>query len=153
MAQEIERKFLVNIDKLPTLPIGDIIKQGYIPTEGITVRIRIRNTLAYLTIKGKANGLSRLEFEYPIPLMDAQQILTELCSHPLIEKTRYLIAYEKHTWELDIFDGDNRGLIVAEIELKNENESFKKPKWIKEEVSYDKRYRNSELLKTPFNTW
>ena len=153
MAKEIERKFLVNTSKLPTLSKGHIMKQGYIPTQGITVRARISNDKAFLTLKGRATGLSRSEFEYPIPVEDAQQILNELCAHPLIEKTRYLIPYGKHTWELDIFEGENEGLIVAEIELSHEDESFEKPQWITQEVSYDTKYRNSNLINHPFSTW
>ena len=153
MAKEIERKFLVDTSKLPTLPKGHIMKQGYVPTQGITVRARISDDQAFLTLKGRATGLSRSEFEYPIPVEDAGQILTELCAHPLIEKTRYLIPHGDHTWELDIFEADNRGLIVAEIELSSENESFLKPEWITEEVSYDSRYRNANLRNNPYSAW
>lgn len=153
MAKEIERKFLVDTGKLPTLPKGHIMKQGYVPTQGITVRARISNDQAFLTLKGRETGLSRSEFEYPIPVKDAQQILDELCSHPLIEKIRYLIPYGDHTWELDIFEGDNQGLVVAEIELGSEDESFLKPEWITEEVSHDTRYRNLNLIAHPFCRW
>jgi len=153
MAKEIERKFLVDTSKLPTLPKGHIMKQGYVPTQGITVRARITDDQAFLTLKGRATGLSRSEFEYPIPVEDAQQILNELCAHPFIEKTRYLIPYGDHTWELDIFEGDNQGLVVAEIELSNENETFELPDWTTEEVSYDRKYRNSNLITHPFCNW
>lgn len=153
MAKEIERKFLVDTAKLPTLPSGHIMKQGYVPTQGITVRARISDDQAFLTLKGRATGLSRSEFEYPIPVKDARQILDELCSHPLIEKIRYLIPYGDHTWELDIFEGDNQGLVVAEIELGSEDEGFLKPEWITEEVSYDIKYRNANLITHPFCTW
>ena len=153
MAKEIEMKFLVDIGKLPTLPKGHIMKQGYVPTQGITVRARISNDQAFLTLKGRATGLSRSEFEYTIPVEDAQHILNELCAHPLIEKTRYLIPYEGHTWELDIFEGHNQGLVVAEIELSHEDESFKKPDWITKEVSYDTKYRNANLRAYPFYEW
>ena len=153
MAKEIERKFLVDTSKLPTLPKGHIMKQGYVPTQGITVRARISGDQAFLTLKGRASGLSRSEFEYTIPLEDAQQILNELCAHPLIEKTRYLIPYGDHTWELDIFEGDNKGLVVAEIELSSENETFELPDWTTEEVSYDRKYRNSNLITHPFCNW
>ena len=153
MVKEIERKFLVATGKLPTLPKGHVIKQGYIPTQGITVRARISDDKAFLTLKGRATGLSRSEFEYPIPVEDAQQILNELCAHPLIEKTRYLIPHGEHTWELDIFEGDNQGLIVAEIELSSENEAFELPNWVREEVSHDTKYRNSNLRAHPFCKW
>ena len=153
MAKEIERKFLVDTSKLPTLPKGHIMKQGYIPTQGITVRARISDDQAFLTLKGRATGLSRSEFEYPIPIEDAQQILDELCAHPLIEKIRYLIPYGDHTWELDIFEGANEGLVVAEIELSSEDEEFKLPIWTTEEVSHDTKYRNSNLIRHPFSNW
>jgi adenylate cyclase len=153
MAKEIERKFLVNSSKLPALPKGHIMKQGYVPTQGITVRARITDDQAFLTLKGRATGLTRSEFEYPIPVKDAQQILNELCSHPLIEKTRYLIHHGEHTWELDIFEGDNYGLIIAEIELSNEDEEFELPIWVTEEVSYDTKYRNTNLITHPFCSW
>ena len=153
MAKEIERKYLVDTSRLPTLPKGYIMKQGYVPTQGITVRARISNDQAFLTLKGRATRLSRSEFEYPIPVEDAQQILNELCAHPLIEKTRYLIPCGEHTWELDIFEGNNEGLVVAEIELSSEDESFEKPDWITEEVSYDRKYRNAYLIAYPFCEW
>jgi adenylate cyclase len=153
MAKEIERKFLVNTSKLPTLPKGHIMKQGYVPTQGITVRARISDDQAFLTLKGRATGLSRSEFEYPIPVEDAEQILNELCAHPLIEKTRYLIPCGDHTWELDIFEGENEGLVVAEIELGSEDEEFKLPIWTTKEVSYDTKYRNLNLIAHPFCKW
>ena len=153
MAKEIERKFLVDTSKLPTLPKGHIMKQGYVPTQGITVRARISNDQAFLTLKGRATGFSRSEFEYPIPVEDAQQILNELCAHPLIEKTRYLIPYGDHIWELDIFEGDNKGLVVAEIELSREDEEFKLPIWTTQEVSYETKYRNLNLTDHPFSSW
>jgi len=153
MAKEIERKFLVDTSKLPTLPKGHIMRQGYVPTQGITVRARISNDQAFLTLKGRATGLSRSEFEYPIPVEDAHQILDELCAYPLIEKTRYLIPYGEHTWELDIFEGENEGLVVAEIELESENEVFELPVWVTEEVSHDIKYRNSNLISHPFYKW
>jgi len=153
VAKEIERKFLVDTSKLPTLPKGHIMKQGYVPTQGITVRARITDDQAFLTLKGRATGLSRSEFEYPIPVEDAQQILNELCAHPLIEKNRYLIPHGDHTWELDIFEGDNEGLVVAEIELGSEDEEFELPIWTTEEVSYDTKYRNANLIEHPFCSW
>jgi len=153
VAKEIERKFLVDSSKLPTLPKGHIMKQGYVPTQGITVRARISDDQAFLTLKGRATGLSRSEFEYPIPVEDAEEILNELCAHPLIEKTRYLIPYGGHTWELDIFEGENEGLIIAEIELGSENEAFELPVWAIEDVSYDTKYRNANLRAYPFYEW
>ena len=154
MAEEIERKFLVDPAQLPPLEHPHIIRQGYIPTQGTaTVRVRISSEKAFLTLKGRATGISRSEFEYPIPVEDAGKMLSELCAKPLIKKRRYLIPYRGHTWELDIFEGENAGLIVAEIELGNENEVFEKPRWITEEVSFDPRYRNANLITHPFSKW
>jgi len=154
MPKEIERKFLVDPGLLPALENPHIIKQGYIPTGGTaTVRIRISNDKAFLTLKGRATGITRSEFEYSIPLDDAEKMFQELCASPLIEKKRYLLPYKGHTWELDIFEGDNRGLIVAEIELKEENELFEKPKWATKDVSFEPRYRNANLITMPYRLW
>ena len=154
MGVEIERKFLINEKKLPTLKNGYDIKQGYIQTvDQTTVRIRIRDREAFLTIKGKSQGASRLEFEYPIPLNDAEEMLTNLCHASRVEKTRYLVEHEGHTWEVDIFEGSNQGLIIAEIELKSEGETFSLPEWVSEEVTHDKRYFNVNLVEHPYQEW
>ncbi|RVU84674.1 CYTH domain-containing protein [Leucothrix sargassi] len=154
MATEIERKFLVDLQALGELGEGTFIKQAYIATADKTaVRLRLKGEQAFLTLKGANNGISRSEFEYPIPVADAQAIMAELCSGPAIEKTRYLIEHSGHTWELDIFYGDNEGLIVAEIELSSESEHFEKPNWVKEEVSGDPKYYNSSLLNNPYKQW
>lgn len=153
MAQEIERKFLVDTAKLPPLPEPIIIKQGYIPAQNATVRIRLSDDKAFLTLKGKATGITRSEFEYPIPVSDAHSMLEELCARPYIDKKRYRIDVAGHTWELDIFEGENKGLVVAEIELENEDAVFEKPEWITEEVSDDPRYRNAYLVNSPFTKW
>lgn len=154
MPKEIERKFLVDPGLLPALENPYVIRQGYIPTQGTaTVRIRISNEKAFLTLKGRATGLTRSEFEYPVPLHDAEKMLQELCAYPLIEKKRYIIPYGGHIWELDIFEGKNEGLIVAEIELDNENEVFERPPWITKEVSFDPRYRNANLITLPYAVW
>ena len=154
MAKEIERKFLVDREKLPPLENPHIITQGYVSgCLTATVRIRISNSEAFLTLKGKSTGLTRSEFEYPIPLSDARQMLEELCNTTVIEKKRYLIPCKEHIWEVDVFEGNNQGLIVAEIELTNENETFAKPEWVIQEVSNDPKYRNSNLLVSPYNTW
>lgn len=156
MAVEIERKFLVDPSRLPQLSGGIAIKQGYLPSSNNTVtRVRLKGEKAFLTIKGEnnASGLSRLEFEYPIPVADAEQLIRELCQQPVIEKTRYEIPLGQHTCELDIFSGDNRGLIVAEVELASESESFAKPDWFAEEVTGQKRYYNSSLIAEPFSNW
>jgi len=154
MGVEIEYKFLIDKNKLPTLKNGYTIKQGYIQTaDQTTVRIRVRDKEAFLTIKGKSQGASRLEFEYPIPLSDAEEMLTNLCHSSLIEKTRYLIEHEGHTWEVDVFEGTNKGLIIAEIELNSEDEDFSLPGWVAENVTDDVRYFNSNLITRPYTDW
>ena len=154
MALEIERKYLVDLEKLGTLPTGNRIKQGYLSTnKDSVVRVRVKNDKAYLTIKGSNSGIARLEFEYEIPLNEANEMLEKLCQKPVIDKTRYLINYENHTWEVDVFYGDNNGLVVAEVELSSEGEHINLPIWIKEEVSHDDKYFNSNLMKLPFKDW
>ena len=154
MAFEIERKFLVSLDKLELPESGQVIKQGYIGTSDKTaVRIRRAGDKAFLTIKGENKGSVRSEFEYAIPVEDAEQILEELCQRPFIEKTRYLIDYKGHTWELDIFAGDNAGLVVVEIELQSKDEVFEKPDWLLEDVTDDSRYYNSSLVDRPYKSW
>jgi len=152
---EIERKFLVTREGfgqiLPTHHVG--LRQGYLSTEtGRTVRVRLQNEQGYLTIKGKASGLARPEFEYPIPLADAESLL-EMCPRPLIEKWRHYVEYAGKIWEVDEFFGDNEGLIVAELELESENESFEPPPWLGEEVTFDARYHNSRLAERPYGSW
>ncbi len=154
MGIEIERKFLIDTNKLTPLQNGYTIKQGYIQTaDHTTVRIRIRDKEAFLTIKGKSIGASRLEFEYPIPLQDANDILDKLCQISVIDKTRYLVEYEEHVWEVDIFEGVNKGLVVAEVELSSEEEALTLPSWITKEVTDDIRYFNSNLIKNPYSKW
>jgi len=154
MAKEIERKFLVDLNKLGDLGSGVAIKQGYIPTADKTVvRVRLAGQAAYLTLKGKNRGLVRSEFEYEIPASDAEEIISELCRGPIIDKTRYVIEYSGHTWEIDIFHGENDGLVVAEIELQSEEELFDRPNWVTLEVSDDSKYYNSSLLENPFSKW
>jgi len=150
MGVEIERKFLVDPDRLPPLPAPIVIKQGYIPADNATVRVRLQNDEAFLTLKGKASGLVRSEFEYAVPAADALAMLTELCAPPLIEKKRYELLHDGHLWELDIFEGENAGLLLAEIELESETESFSLPPWADREVTEDKRYYNANLRTLPF---
>lgn len=155
MATEIERKFLVKGDFLPEVSSSQRIVQGYICSQpGRTVRIRICGGEGFLTIKGASDekGLSRYEFEHPIPLSDAEELL-KLCEPGAIDKVRHLIASGKHTWEVDVFHGANEGLIVAEIELSSEDEPFEKPSWLGNEVSGDRRYYNSMLTKSPYTEW
>ena len=153
MAKEIERKFLIDIDKLGKLSNGNRIKQAYIETKDKTaVRVRTCGKNAWLTIKGANEGISRSEFEYDIPLKDAEQMINELCSSS-IDKTRYLVEHGQHTWEIDIFHGDNEGLIVAEVELEDESEALAMPDWIDSEVSGDAKYYNSSLIGSPYRSW
>ena len=154
MAVEIERKYLVDLEKLGTLENGTRIKQGYLSTnKEAVVRVRVKNDKAYLTIKGSNIGVTRLEFEYEIPLDEANEMLDKLCQKPVIDKTRYLINHENHIWELDIFYGENEGLVVVEVELSSEDETIILPSWVKEEVTTDSRYYNSNLMKHPFKDW
>ncbi len=150
MAVEIERKFLFDPAKVPSLPSGHIIKQGYIPAQGATVRVRLKDDKAYLTLKGRAKALIRSEFEYEIPTEDAHAMLNELCVPPLIEKRRYEVMYEGHLWELDVFKGENKGLFLAEIELSSPDEHFALPPWVIKEVTDDRRYYNANLRTLPY---
>lgn len=154
MALEIERKFLIDLENIPILENGIKIKQGYLSAnKNGVVRVRTKDEKAYLTIKSSNIGISRLEFEYEIPFEEANEILEKLCEKPIIDKTRYLIRNDKHIWEIDVFYGDNEGLILAEVELSSENEELNIPFWVKEEVSSDDRYFNSNLLKYPYKDW
>lgn len=154
MATEIERKFLVVGDQWRRLAAGTRYRQGYLASEaGKTVRVRIAGEQAFLTIKGITQGLARSEFEYPIPLEDAQTMLDTLCEPPLIEKVRYKIPWEGLLWEVDEFQGENQGLIVAEVELTEASQQVTLPDWIGLEVSEDPRYYNSNLSKYPFRRW
>lgn len=156
MAMEIERKFLIKRELFTPQEPGIRVRQGYLPQSEaapLLVRVRQHNERAYLTLKGRTAGVSRAEYEYEIPFADSEELLA-LCEKPLIEKTRYLEkAADGHIWEVDIFFGENEGLIVAEVELKDENEPFERPAWLAEEVSGDKRYYNSNLGKCPFKKW
>lgn len=152
MATEIERKFLVVDDDWRKGP-GIEYRQGYLNRDKErTVRVRIAGDKAFLTIKGISIGASRAEFEYAIPLADAAQLLL-ICDGPLIEKTRYIVQHAGMTWEVDEFHGANDGLIVAEIELQSENQTFEKPAWVGREVTDDKRYYNSNLSIQPYANW
>lgn len=154
MAKEIERKFLVKDDSWRKLAQGKVYRQGYISTQkDATVRVRIVGNQGYLTIKGPSVNYSRAEFEYPIPVADAQEMLDTLCARPLIEKIRYRVEYSNLIWEIDEFDGVNKGLIIAEVELSDEQQQIELPIWIGEEVSDDSKYFNSNLVKHPFSQW
>lgn len=154
MPQEIERKFLVCGDRWRQLGEGIPYRQGYLQrTPEKTVRVRIAGDKAFLTIKGKTEGIARLEFEYPIPLTDAQELLEKLGDRPQIEKIRYRIPLGEFIWEVDEFLGENQGLILAEIELEYEAQPFPKPDWISTEVTGDRRYYNANLVNYPYNQW
>jgi adenylate cyclase len=154
MGQEIERKFLVVGDGWRDGAQGESMRQGYIPTQDArTVRVRLAGDRAYLTLKGPAVGLVRPEFEYPIPVDDAQTILDTLCRLPLIEKTRYRRPLGNVVWEIDEFGGDNQGLIMAEVELTHADQPVELPDWIGAEVTQDNRYQNSNLARHPFKDW
>jgi len=147
--KEIERKFLVNKNALPSLDLLDhiIITQGYLlNTKDKTVRIRLSNNTAFLTIKGATSGISRDEYEYQIPYDEAQNILNDFIDQK-ISKTRYIIPFVGKKWELDIFHNHLEGLIIAEVELENEKESIEIPSWCTEEVSQNPMYYNAQLIK------
>ncbi|WP_299063041.1 CYTH domain-containing protein [uncultured Polaribacter sp.] len=156
MNTEIERKFLVkNTDFKNESYAKKNIKQGYLNSDKIrTVRVRIADDKAFITIKGTSNasGTTRFEWEKEIKKQDAENLLL-LCEPSIIDKTRYLVKAGKHTFEVDEFYGDNKGLIVAEIELTHENEVFTKPKWLKTEVTGQIKYYNSSISKHPFKDW
>lgn len=155
MAIEIERKFLVRDDSWKQQAgAGSEIRQGYLSSDpACSVRVRLAGDRAWLNIKRATGEISRLEFEYPIPIEDAKQILHDLCGGNSLDKTRYLVVHEGHTWEVDVFHGANAGLVVAEIELASEDEAFTRPDWLGEEVSHDPRYLNMNLVQQPFSQW
>jgi adenylate cyclase len=156
MGIEIERKFLVDHEKWNQLdkPKGSHYKQGYILSdEKRTVRIRVTDKASFITLKGKMEGrMSRAEYEYEIPIADGNEIMASLTEYGT-EKIRYCIPAGPHTWEVDVFLGDNEGLIVAEIELQSEDDEFERPDWITGEVTEDTRYSNARLGTNPFKNW
>jgi len=151
---EIERKFLVVDDGWKAAAgEGVLCKQGYLDSgQGSTVRVRIMGEQAFLTIKGATTGITRSEFEYEIPVSDADELLV-LCGDAIVEKRRYFIKHSGNLWELDVFSGANAGLVMAEIELESERQPFVLPEWAGEDVSADPRYRNGSLARHPFTTW
>lgn len=159
MAIEIERKFLVDEQRWQACKQqhqlrGQLIRQGYLAdNQRVTVRARVKGGSGWLTLKGATQGISRLEYEVPIPQQDADEILDKLCQPPLIEKTRFCYPLGAHTWEVDEFYGENQGLIVAEIELSDADDVFQKPDWLGEEVSGEARYYNLNLAKHPYRQW
>ncbi len=154
MAAEIERKFLVTGELWKAPGAGTRYRQGYLSSvKERTVRVRRVGNKGYLTVKGITAGAVRSEFEYEIPVADADALLNGLCEKPLIEKDRYRVRVGGHTWEIDEFRGENQGLVVAEVELQREDEPFEKPGWIAAEVTDDPRYFNANLGKHPYATW
>lgn len=160
MATEIERKFLLADDGWQTQADDGVpMRQGYLSTSSPTkdikssIRVRIAGSHANLNIKSATLGITRQEYEYSIPLADANELLDTLADGPLIEKTRYHVRHGEHTWEIDVFAGENDGLVVAEIELSAEDESFERPSWLGKEVSGDPRYYNVCLVTHPFKDW
>ena len=154
MGIEIERKFLVTSDawRADSRP-GVRMTQGYLSRQpGRTVRVRVAGDNAWLTIKGAAEGISRAEFEYPVPPQDAAGLLA-LCELGSIDKTRYEVPFGDHVWEVDVFHGENDGLVVAEVELGDAHEKPLLPPWVGLEVSDDRRYANSSLTERPFRFW
>lgn len=155
MPQEIERKFLVSDDSWRRDVIRSIrMRQGYL-SDGMasSVRVRLEDSRAFINIKSSRDGIHRREFEYAIPVDEAAELLDEIALRPLIEKTRHELRVGTHLWEVDVFEGDNAGLIVAEIELGHAEEAFERPSWLGAEVSGDLRYYNVSLRKKPYKNW
>lgn len=154
--QEIERKFLVKDDGFKNASHKKYaIVQGYLNADSQrSVRVRIKGEKAFITVKGPSSksGTTRFEWEKEIPVNEAEALL-KLCEPTLIEKTRYLVKSGRHIFEIDEFSGENRGLVVAEVELDSENENFQKPNWLSEEVTGDPKYYNAQLSKKPFRRW
>jgi adenylate cyclase len=154
MGLEIERKFLVDPSLWSPQDEGTLFRQGYLSSaETCVVRVRLAGDDAFLTVKGATSGVTRLEFEYRIPQEDAIVMLGKLCESANIEKTRYRQQVGDKLWEIDVFHGENDGLIVAEVELRAEDEVLELPEWVVKEVSDDPRYFNSNLMRCPFNSW
>ena len=154
MGLEIERKFLLKDDGWRPGPPGISLRQGFLlNSDECTIRVRAMGTQAFITIKGRTQGPVRLEYEYPIPVEDADELLVHFCQSPLIEKNRYIREYHGQKWEVDEFSGVNQGLIVAELELHSPDQEIRFPPWIGLEVTDDPRYLNANLAKRPFTTW
>ncbi len=153
MGKEIERKFLIDVEKWGYQGTPIEMAQAYltIDTQKI-IRVRIAGTQAYLTIKANVKGISRDEFEYEIPVDDARKMLL-LSQYPMVSKTRYEYLFEGKLWEIDVFEAENKGLVVAEIELESEDEPFAKPEWLVKEVSTDEKYYNFNLSANPYSNW
>jgi adenylate cyclase len=154
MAVEIEHKFLVDTTRWTPQGAGVPYRQGYLSlTKERIVRVRVAGDRAFLTIKGLTEGIARAEFEYPIPLADAEEMLRALCEKPLIEKTRHTELWHGRRWEIDVFHGDNEGLVIAEVEVASADEKIVKPDWATTDVSNDGRYFNNNLAARPYRLW
>lgn len=154
MGKEIERKFLVCGNHWKKKTEGIFYRQGYLAlTPECCIRVRVSNEIAYLTVKSQTVGITRQEFEYVIPNDEAEKMLQTLCIKPLIEKIRYIIKEKEMVWEIDEFQGENLGLILAEIELEREDQQIEIPPWVSKEVSQDPRFFNSSLVKFPYTKW
>ena len=155
MALEIERKFLLRDDTWRSAVVRSLkLAQGYLDrSERCSVRVRLEGSEARLNIKSRTLGVSRLEYEYPIPADEAREMLRELCGGRVIEKTRHFVPAGAHTFEIDVFEGENAGLVVAEIELGAPDEHFERPPWLGAEVSLDVRYYNTSLIDQPYAHW
>ncbi|CAA9892306.1 Inorganic triphosphatase [Candidatus Methylobacter favarea] len=155
MAIEIEHKFLLaNSDWRKQISHSVKYRQGYLSSQASSsIRVRISDDHAWLNIKSASPGTNRHEYEYEIPLIDAEEIINKLCRKPLIEKTRHFVVDDGHTWEIDEFEGKNKGLIVAEIELAETGLHFSKPHWLGQEVTHDLRYYNNSLSLHPYSEW
>jgi len=155
MAIEIERKFLVINNNWKAHVVSSAsLKQAYLATQPkVTIRVRIADGIAQLNIKGATSGISRSEYEYDIPPADAEEMLSQMTDGTVIEKQRFKVRCGEHVWDLDVFHGDNQGLVVAEVELASEDAPFEMPDWAGDEVSGDTRYYNASLITHPYNTW
>ncbi|MBK1673150.1 adenylate cyclase [Ectothiorhodospira shaposhnikovii] len=155
MGLEIEKKFLVVSDAWKQQASRCVqYRQGYLcGNERTSIRIRISDASAHLNIKSATLGVRRQEYEYAIPAEDARELLDTLCIHPLIEKTRHFVPHGDHVWEVDVFEGDNAGLVVAEVELRHIDDSPSLPPWVGDEVSHDVRYYNTSLVRHPYKDW
>jgi CYTH domain-containing protein len=154
MASETERKFLVDTALWRPEGPGVLYRQGYLSSVAErAVRVRLAGDQGFLTIKGETTGITRLEFEYPIPREDAAMMLDRLCERPLIEKTRHRETFAGRLWEIDVFHGDNDGLVLAEVEISSAKDAVALPPWAVAEVSDDPRYFNNNLVAHPYRTW
>lgn len=154
MAKEIERKFLVKDNRYRQLAEPLFYRQGYLSTDWHhIVRVRIKPGSAFLAVKGTTNGVTRTEYEYQIPISEAEYMLDEFCEKPIIEKDRYKVIIGGLKWDIDEFHGANEGLVIAEVELEEENQQIELPEWVGQEVSHEPKYYNSNLVQNPYCKW